>query len=70
MTEFPPAPQEFTDDEIAADHMRQVLEAKDAALDLIASSTAKAGSAIKLANIAREALGRPVVKQGKGGGDE
>ena len=35
------------------------------ALDLIASSTAKAGSAIKLANIVREALGRPVRKRGE-----
>lgn len=36
-----------------------------AALREIANSTAKAGSAVRLANIARKALGRPV-----GGGDE
>lgn len=38
---------------------------RDSALEEIASSTAKHASAVRLANIARKALGRPV-----GGGDE
>lgn len=47
-------------------NLRKELRAREAALEEIAQSAAKAGSAVRLANIAREALGRPV----KGGGDE
>lgn len=43
----------------------QRLADRETALEEIANSTAKAGSAVRLANIARKALGRPV-----GGGDE
>lgn len=44
----------------------QMAKSFRAALNEIASSTAKHASAVRLANIARKALGRPV----KGGGDE
>lgn len=45
--------------------VRRREERKTSALNEIANSTAKAGSAVRLANIARKALGRPV-----GGGEQ